>query len=280
MRDFHLPLRIGRRNGRLTGTSMAAPHVTGAVARYLADHPGTSPAKMLKLVRASGRLDWHINSDPVWSGQRPRFAQPRARREGAARPRLRTWVYPKSSASAAASAAQGTHRRAAQWRLRRQRRAWPRGCPPAWPRHLRSTRRRPQRPRGSRRAAALALEPERQRRRGDPRRQGRRPRQQPQRTAAAIACSWIAPARRRWRGAAAFRAVHITPAKGAVQSSSDLERQRRSEQVRKSSLQRRAWHAAVAQRGRAPRQQVHSHHAKAGQDLPLPRARRPTRSGQ
>ncbi len=47
---------------------MAAPHVTGAVARYLAGHPGTPPAQMRDLVRAAGRMDWEIASDPVWSG--------------------------------------------------------------------------------------------------------------------------------------------------------------------------------------------------------------------
>ena len=52
----------------LTGTSMASPHVAGAVARYLATNPGTSPEQMRKLVRASGRLDWNPKSDPAWSG--------------------------------------------------------------------------------------------------------------------------------------------------------------------------------------------------------------------
>lgn len=52
----------------LTGTSMSAPHVTGAVARYLAANPGTSPEQMRKLVRASGRMDWNPKSDPFWSG--------------------------------------------------------------------------------------------------------------------------------------------------------------------------------------------------------------------
>lgn len=53
---------------RMTGTSMAAPHVTGAVARYLAAHPGTPPGQMRELLRASGRLDWEIRTDPTWSG--------------------------------------------------------------------------------------------------------------------------------------------------------------------------------------------------------------------
>ena len=53
---------------RMTGTSMAAPHVTGAVARYLASHPGTPPGVVRDIVRGAGRLDWEIESDPVWSG--------------------------------------------------------------------------------------------------------------------------------------------------------------------------------------------------------------------
>jgi hypothetical protein len=47
---------------------MAAPHVTGAVARYLADHPGTTPQEMRRIVRAAGRLDWFPSSDPDWKG--------------------------------------------------------------------------------------------------------------------------------------------------------------------------------------------------------------------
>jgi subtilisin family serine protease len=54
----------------LTGTSMSSPHVAGAVARYLAVHPGTPPEQMRRLVRASGRMDWDPKSDPLWSGIR------------------------------------------------------------------------------------------------------------------------------------------------------------------------------------------------------------------
>ena len=52
----------------MTGTSQATPHVAGAVARYLAAQPGTSPEQMRRIVRAAGRLDWDIGSDPLWSG--------------------------------------------------------------------------------------------------------------------------------------------------------------------------------------------------------------------
>jgi subtilisin len=59
---------VGVNTHRLSGTSQATPHVTGAVARYLAEHPGTSPTRMRQLVRAAGRLDWFPSSDPGWSG--------------------------------------------------------------------------------------------------------------------------------------------------------------------------------------------------------------------
>lgn len=38
----------------MSGTSMASPHVAGAVARYLLAHPGSSPAAVLDLLRQSG----------------------------------------------------------------------------------------------------------------------------------------------------------------------------------------------------------------------------------
>jgi subtilisin family serine protease len=62
------PSADGDATQRLTGTSMATPHVTGAVARYLATHPGTSPETMRRLVRAAGRLNWELKSDPDYSG--------------------------------------------------------------------------------------------------------------------------------------------------------------------------------------------------------------------
>lgn len=54
---------------RMTGTSMAAPHVTGAIARYI-DKRGSpgSVSAMRQLIRAAGRLDWDAKSDPVWFG--------------------------------------------------------------------------------------------------------------------------------------------------------------------------------------------------------------------
>jgi len=62
------PSAAGTGTAVMTGTSMAAPHVTGAVARYLALHPGTAPDQVRRVVRAAGRMDWKAKSDPLWSG--------------------------------------------------------------------------------------------------------------------------------------------------------------------------------------------------------------------
>jgi subtilisin family serine protease len=55
-----------------TGTSMAAPHVSGAVARYIAEHgrpAGLAGVNQIRQrVRAAGRLDWILKSDPLWYG--------------------------------------------------------------------------------------------------------------------------------------------------------------------------------------------------------------------
>ena len=48
----------------LSGTSMATPHVTGAVARYLALNPLTAPEAMRQLLISSGDLGWDTATDP------------------------------------------------------------------------------------------------------------------------------------------------------------------------------------------------------------------------
>ena len=46
-----------------SGTSMASPHVTGAAALYLSDHPGASPAAVASALKAAGNLLWNTSGD-------------------------------------------------------------------------------------------------------------------------------------------------------------------------------------------------------------------------
>jgi subtilisin family serine protease len=48
----------------ISGTSMAAPHVTGAVALYKASRPLASPAQVKAALRAAGTQDWATSTDP------------------------------------------------------------------------------------------------------------------------------------------------------------------------------------------------------------------------
>ena len=47
-----------------SGTSMASPHVTGAAALYISDHPGASPAVVASALKATGNLLWNTAGDP------------------------------------------------------------------------------------------------------------------------------------------------------------------------------------------------------------------------
>jgi subtilisin len=91
------PTSSGDATQRLTGTSMATPHVTGAVARYLADHPGTEPERVRRLLRASGRLDWELASDPGWDGPNDDGTPLRLLDVAAflGAPGLRVWLAPR-----------------------------------------------------------------------------------------------------------------------------------------------------------------------------------------
>jgi subtilisin len=100
------PSGTGDMTARMTGTSMAAPHVTGAVARYLSASPGTQPERMRRLIRAAGRLDWEIRSDPDWSGPSSDGAPQRLLDvEALMGPAgLRAWIHPRRLVAARAAA--------------------------------------------------------------------------------------------------------------------------------------------------------------------------------
>ena len=50
--------------GYSSGTSMAAPHVTGAVALWLASRPGRTPAQAKAALLKAATLDWKTSTDP------------------------------------------------------------------------------------------------------------------------------------------------------------------------------------------------------------------------
>jgi subtilisin len=54
----------GNRYGWISGTSMAAPHVTGAIALYRASRPTATPAQVKKALIAAGTSDWDTATDP------------------------------------------------------------------------------------------------------------------------------------------------------------------------------------------------------------------------
>jgi subtilisin family serine protease len=55
---------MGRRYAFMSGTSMATPHVTGAVALYRAMYPNARPGQVKRALMAVGKLDWRTGTDP------------------------------------------------------------------------------------------------------------------------------------------------------------------------------------------------------------------------
>jgi subtilisin family serine protease len=55
---------LGSSYGYMTGTSMATPHVTGAVALYKASRPLATPTEVRESLRYLGNLGWRTSTDP------------------------------------------------------------------------------------------------------------------------------------------------------------------------------------------------------------------------
>ncbi len=55
---------LGPSYGYMTGTSMATPHVTGAVALYKASRPLATPAEVRESLRYLGNFGWRTSTDP------------------------------------------------------------------------------------------------------------------------------------------------------------------------------------------------------------------------
>ncbi|HSJ60602.1 MAG TPA: S8 family serine peptidase, partial [Jiangellaceae bacterium] len=56
--------KIGSNYGYMSGTSMATPHVAGAVALYKASRPAANPKEVKEALQYLGNLNWRTSTDP------------------------------------------------------------------------------------------------------------------------------------------------------------------------------------------------------------------------